>query len=192
MSVERVRRNGGDVWRVRWRDEQGRERSRAVGRKRDADALDVELRRAKRLGNAAVLANSNETVAELAQLWWRRHAVPNLERGTREGYASILDAHIIPRVGDCKLRALTPQLVADLRADLAERGTGNPPSTRRSPCCRASSSAASNGAACPPTRPAPSGSQPSAGRMSSAPSRPTPSRRSAPTSSLERDSPMRP
>jgi integrase len=126
VSVERVRRNGGDVWRVRWRDEQGRQRSRVVGRKRDAEGLEVELRRAKRLGNAAVLANSNETVAELAQLWWRRHAVPNLERATREGYASILDAHIIPRVGDCRLGALTPQLVADLRADLTEQGTGKP------------------------------------------------------------------
>lgn len=99
MSVERAKRSGADVWRVRWRDEQGRARSRVVGRKRDADALDAELRRAKRLGDTTLLDNRNDTVSDLAQLWSRRHAVPNLERATRETYASILDVHIIPRLG---------------------------------------------------------------------------------------------
>jgi integrase len=126
VSVERVARAGGDVWRVRWRDEQGRARSRVIGRKRDADALDAELWRAKRLGNTALLENRNETISELAELWWRRHAVPNLERATRETYASILDVHIVPRLGGCKLRSLTPERVADLRAELAADGANDP------------------------------------------------------------------
>ena len=41
MSVERVQRKSGPVWRVRWRDEQGRPRSRVLGRKRDAEAFDA-------------------------------------------------------------------------------------------------------------------------------------------------------
>jgi hypothetical protein len=110
---------------MRWRDEQGRAHSRVVGRKRDADALDAEVRRAKRMGNTALVQNGTETFGDLAGLWWRRHAVPNLERNTLNGYASNLDIHLIPRLGNCRLRSLTPQVVSDLRAELAAQGTGD-------------------------------------------------------------------
>ena len=50
MSVEKVQRQSGNVWRrVRWRDEEGQPHSRVVGRKTDAVAVDEELKRAKRL-----------------------------------------------------------------------------------------------------------------------------------------------
>jgi hypothetical protein len=37
VSIERLERKGGVVWRVRWRDERGRNRSKVLGRKRDAE-----------------------------------------------------------------------------------------------------------------------------------------------------------
>jgi ribosomal protein L15E len=50
MSVERVERKDGTVvWRVRWR-QGGRNRSKVLGRKRDAEAFDAELVRKKRTG----------------------------------------------------------------------------------------------------------------------------------------------
>ena len=50
MSVERVeRKDGSVVWRVRWR-QGGRNRSKVLGRKRDAEAFDAELVRRKRTG----------------------------------------------------------------------------------------------------------------------------------------------
>jgi hypothetical protein len=53
MSVEQVaRRDGTKVWRVRWRDEQGRNRSKTLGRKRDAERFDAEIRRLRRLGSS--------------------------------------------------------------------------------------------------------------------------------------------
>jgi hypothetical protein len=53
MSVERVEcKDGSVVWRVRWR-QGGRNRSKALGRKRDADAFDAELVRKKRTGELA-------------------------------------------------------------------------------------------------------------------------------------------
>jgi hypothetical protein len=56
MSVERLRRNSGAVvWRVRWRDARGRNRSRVIGRKRDAEAFDAEIKRRKRVGDLAAL-----------------------------------------------------------------------------------------------------------------------------------------
>ncbi len=126
MSIEKLKRANSVVWRVRWRDGQGRPRSRVVGRKTDAQALDADLKRAKRLGGTALAANSRETLAEFAQLWWRRHAVPNLQRHTLEGYASALDVHIIPRLGDVRLRSLTPELIGELRAEMAAAGVGGP------------------------------------------------------------------
>jgi integrase len=126
VSVEKVQRASGTVWRVRWRDPQGRPRSRVVGRKADAQALDAELKRAKRLGGTALAANNRETLAEFAQIWWQRHAVPNLQRHTLEGYASVLDIHILPRLGDVRLRSLTPELISELRAEMAAAGVGGP------------------------------------------------------------------
>jgi hypothetical protein len=43
--------------------------SHRVGRKRDADALDQDLKRAKRLGAAAPINISSETLEEFAKLW---------------------------------------------------------------------------------------------------------------------------
>ncbi|MGI8428876.1 MAG: tyrosine-type recombinase/integrase, partial [Solirubrobacteraceae bacterium] len=125
MSVEKVPRASGAVWRVRWRDAQSRPRSCVVGRKRDAQALDAELKRAKRLGATAPVENSRETLGEFAKVWWNRHAVPNLQRHTLEGYASALDVHIILRLGAVRLRSLTPELIGELRAELTAGGVGD-------------------------------------------------------------------
>jgi hypothetical protein len=57
VSIEKLQRAHGTVWRVRWRDEQGHPHSRVVGKKGDAQALDQDLKRAKRLGAGAPIAN---------------------------------------------------------------------------------------------------------------------------------------
>jgi hypothetical protein len=54
VSVERIERKSGVVWAVRWRDERGRHRSRVIGRKRDAEAFEAEIKRRTRLGELAV------------------------------------------------------------------------------------------------------------------------------------------
>jgi site-specific recombinase XerC len=124
VSVEKVQRANGVVWRVRWRDTQGRARARVVGRKADAQALDTELKRAKRLGGTALVDSSRETVSEFARVWWHRHVVPNLQRHTLANYASMLDVHIVPRLGDVQLRSLTPDLISEMRAEMSADGIG--------------------------------------------------------------------
>ena len=126
MSVEKVKRGASEVWRVRWRDPQGRAHSRVIGRKSDAVTFDAELKRSKRLGGTALVSNSRETLSEFAQLWWHRHAQPNLQRHTLEHYASMLDVHIIPRLGNARLRSLTPDLIGEMRAQMAVAGVGDP------------------------------------------------------------------
>jgi hypothetical protein len=129
MSVERVQRKNGVVWRVRWR-ENGQPRSRVMGSKRDAELFEADITRRKRLGQLAQIDAGRQTVAEFAREWWRLHAEPNLATRTRETYAAVNDKHILPRVGGLALREVTPAVVAGLRADMQAAGVG-PAATRK-------------------------------------------------------------
>ena len=95
MSVERVQRKNGAVWRVRWR-ENGQPHSRVLGSKRDADLFEADIKRRKRLGQLAQIDAGRQTVAQFAREWWCIHAEPNLATRTRETYAAVFDKHILP------------------------------------------------------------------------------------------------
>ncbi len=123
MSVERVQRKSGTVWRVRWR-ENGQPRSRVMGSKRDAELFEADITRRKRLGQLAQIDAGRQTVAEFAREWWRVHVIPNLSPRTRETYAIVFDKHLLPRVGDLPLRDVTPAVVAGLSADMQAAGVG--------------------------------------------------------------------
>jgi integrase len=125
MSIEKT--NGGE-WRVRWR-ENGRNRSKVLGRKRDAEAFDAEVRRRKRTGEIATLDAGKQTVAEFAREWWTVYAEPNLAPKTREVYVSLWDTHCLPRVGHLRLRDLTAESCQRFAADMAAAGVG--PASRR-------------------------------------------------------------
>jgi excisionase family DNA binding protein len=87
MSIERIQRKDGSVVRrVRWRHA-GQNRSKVLGRKRDAEAFDAELRRRKRTGEIAALDAGKETLAEFGEEWWRLYAEPNLAPTTLQVYA---------------------------------------------------------------------------------------------------------
>jgi integrase len=125
MSVERVQRQSGEVvWRVRWRDPRGRNRSRVLGRKRDAEAFDAELRRRKRTGELAALDAGRETLDEyVAGTWSRAHAA-HLAPRTRQTYASTYDRHISPRLGDLRLREIDAEAIASFQGELIRDGVG--------------------------------------------------------------------
>ena len=79
---ERRRRDGTTyfVWRARWRDERGIERSKTFDRATDARAFEAKLRTLKRSGALADLDAGTETLAEFVEEWWLVYAGPNLER----------------------------------------------------------------------------------------------------------------
>jgi hypothetical protein len=88
MSIERIERKDGVVWRVRWR-QAGQNRSKVLGRKRDAEAFDAELRRKRRTGELAALDAGKETLAEFGQEWWQLYGEPNLAASTLKVYAML-------------------------------------------------------------------------------------------------------
>jgi len=124
VSVEKVVRKDGQVlWRVRWR--QGtHNRSKVLGRKRDAEAFDAEIRRRRRTGELGLMDAGNETLAQFGEEWWRLYAEPNLSRSTLRVYAMLWDAHILPRLGELKLRELTVEVLQRYRLDLHAAGVG--------------------------------------------------------------------
>jgi integrase len=120
MSVEMVKPG---VWRVRWR-EGDRNRSRVLGRKRDAEAFDAEVKRKRRLGELALMERGTESLAEFVQEWYAKYAVPNLEPRTIDLYEWLLNSHILPTLGGLQLRELSPETITGWRADLATKGLG--------------------------------------------------------------------
>jgi hypothetical protein len=73
MSVERT---PSGKYKVRWRDESGRPRSRNFTRKADADAHDLKVKVAKQTGG--VVDASRQTLREFGEEWWQLYATANL------------------------------------------------------------------------------------------------------------------
>lgn len=126
MIERRVRNNGEVVWRVRWRDHLGRNRSREVGGKREAQAFDDEMRRRRRTGARSVDAG-RETLDEFVTGTWLRSYAAHLAPRTRQVYTSTYDRHIAPRLGGTPLR----EIDAEFRAISSSRVSGLMRSGRR-------------------------------------------------------------
>lgn len=121
-----LRKTAEGRWEVRWW-EGGRgsvRRQRTFDRKRDAEAFDREIRRRKQLDGIVQLERGRITLAELMEDYWALHAVPNLAPSTRALYAHVWGRHLRPRIGGQQVRAITPKVVARLRADLERDGVG--------------------------------------------------------------------
>ena len=123
MSVEKVARESGVVWRVRWRQD-GRNRAKTFSTYKDARTFDGDVHRRKRLDDLAALDAGKETLAEFAGEWWELHAV-TLAKATQEAYATILDVHILTRLGSLRLRALDFDWGPDAIAELLKLRHGN-------------------------------------------------------------------
>jgi integrase len=124
MSVHRRKTKSAVTWRVQWRDEANRQRSRSFSRKADADAWDAKVKLAKRQGELAILDAGRKQLAELIEEWWRLYATPNLAPKTLRIYAGLRDRYVMPRLGAMQLRALTPERLQAFSVDLAADGVG--------------------------------------------------------------------
>ncbi len=78
----------------------------------------------KRTEGLAELDAGKETLAEFTQEWWQTYAATNLERATLQVYARLWNLHVEPRLGDRRLRDLTPRVIAQFRSDLESDGIG--------------------------------------------------------------------
>jgi len=127
MSVEQTPRG---EWRVRWRDPAGRNRSKTVGRKRDAIAFDAEVRRRQRLGALDLIDAGGETLEQyVVETWAPIHAAPLAPR-TRALYTALYDKHLGPFLGGVPLRELNAETIGRWQAERLAAGAG-PVSVRK-------------------------------------------------------------
>jgi integrase len=124
MSVEKVRRTGGEVvWRVRWR-QHGRNRARTFSTRRDAADFDAEVRRQRRAGSMAALDAGTETLGEYVTGPWAAMHAATLAPKTRLHYASIYDGHLRPYLASIALRDISPETIGRWQADRLAEGAG--------------------------------------------------------------------
>ena len=70
MAIQKRKRKSGPVYRVLWRNEAGRQRSRSFTRSDDARTFDAQVKLAKRRGELAQLDAGKQTLKEFEQEWW--------------------------------------------------------------------------------------------------------------------------
>lgn len=112
MSVHPDRKS----WRVRYRDGNGRQRSRTFDRKGDAQTFDREMARRSQLGPvlAAELDRHTMTLAEYVTGPWRSHAA-TLSVPTQDKYKWALELHLSDLVDEPILTIDAPMIAAHQR-----------------------------------------------------------------------------
>ena len=107
MSIKRIeRKHRGVGYRVYLRDDRGRQLTRTFDQMRDARAFEAQARVMKQSGTIGQLDAGNETLNEFVVDWFQNYAKPNLAAKTLSSYAGLLDRHILPRLGQMRLREI--------------------------------------------------------------------------------------
>ena len=101
-----------------------------MGRKRDAEAFDAEVKRSQRLGGFSIDAADETLDQYVCGAWAHAHAA-HLAPKTRQVYGWAYDVHIAPRLAGVPLRQMNPEIVARFQADLLAAGVG-PEAVRKS------------------------------------------------------------
>jgi integrase len=104
-----------EAWVVDYVDASGKRHLRTFDRKKDADDAHSNVRVAVQTG---VHTSGKSTVAEAAENWIASAEAHKREFGTVKRYKEHARLHIVPRIGNVKLSALTAPMVAKFRDDL--------------------------------------------------------------------------
>ncbi|MBM6924302.1 site-specific integrase [Hydrogenoanaerobacterium saccharovorans] len=69
-----------------------------------------------------IVRSDEYTVAEWLRLWYELYAKPNIRPTTADSYHRDIESHVIPRIGEIKLKKLTSRDIQKLYKDLQENG----------------------------------------------------------------------
>lgn len=89
--------------------------------KADADALDAEIKRRKRLGGVVAEVSGRDRVSDSVTAWWEREA-PTWARNTCDSRASMLHKWIEPYLGHLMVRELTTTRIRQWRTTAVSHG----------------------------------------------------------------------
>jgi integrase len=130
MSVQRYETKDGTRWRVRWREADGRMRSRTTSSRKEANDLDTTMKARRHLG-VGIPPTNRMTVGQLWEEWWDLRS-GKLAPSTRGTYRSLWNAHVASdplaahRLGEL---VENPQLLEEF--DVRKERAGVGPAARR-------------------------------------------------------------
>lgn len=116
MSIKRR----GKTYEVRWRRD-GVQHSRSFARKEDAEAFELEQKRAKQMGAHGLSVPSRQTLGEWLDSWWAAESVL-WAASTRAQRQDVLDRWVRPYAGQVRLADLGTRRVAEWRSQIIARG----------------------------------------------------------------------
>jgi integrase len=121
-----IRKLPNGRWEARERvgGRESRRLSRTFDRKADAEQWALDVRRRKQLGEAIESNAGTQRLDEFIETYWVMHAIPNLETTTRNNYAHVWEKHVRPRIGERRLKDLTPKVINRFRAQMVQDGVG--------------------------------------------------------------------
>lgn len=108
-SIQKIERRKGAVYKVWWRDPQGRVRTKTFDRKRIADAFVADIESAKHAGVYRDPALGKITLDELAEQFL---ASGKMGPNTRALYAGQLRRHVLPTLGHRPVNSISADDVA--------------------------------------------------------------------------------
>ncbi len=82
------------------------------------------MRVSKERGTLSLVDGGSERLVDFVVEWWQAYAARQLAPRTEKLYAGILDKHVLPRLGDLRLRELRPSLIDGFAVDLRSSGVG--------------------------------------------------------------------
>src|SRR4051794_37546032 len=100
-SIEKRTRGGRVVWRAHYRTSEGAQRNKSFSRKVDAERFLTTVEAAKLVGGYVDPSLGRVTVGEWSTRWLAGQN--HLKASTRERYAGIVRAHILPRWSGTRL-----------------------------------------------------------------------------------------
>lgn len=125
VSVHPYKTADGTRYQVRWREGNGRVRTRSFPSKREANAYDIEVK-ARRQKGEALPQPGRQTLAASYDEWWHYFG-PKLSKNAQKTYVAHWNTHVRDRFDHYRLSewVSNPQLFDELMADMRERGVGN-------------------------------------------------------------------
>jgi integrase len=112
MSVNRVNRGRSTTYRVRYRDETGRQQSKSFKTRKEALEFDAQIRIEKSRGVSTSRRRDRLTFAEIAETWWATKIT--LRDRSRKRIRGILDKHLLPSIGHLALSKLNRDVIQEL------------------------------------------------------------------------------